>query len=220
MNEDDIYAPYSFYSFMQDMLLKYVNDTRIGMISGNNFTPLSNNNGEDYLFVRYGHIWGWATWRRVWKDYCLNEEMDENFISNDYLMKVSANNKIALNTSVQMVNLKKRGRGEINWDYMFWYYRLKNNYLSIIPKVNLTSNIGIDGLHQSSFSLFNFVDADSTFQVKTHPSDVLWNKKYDIYHFEHHISPSKFERLKRRMKELYLSKTKYNQKFLKNFFKE
>ncbi len=64
--EDDIIAVPSFFYFADELLERYKDDNRIAMISANNYTPL--NDTSDYLFTKYGHIWGWATW----KEYGIN----------------------------------------------------------------------------------------------------------------------------------------------------
>lgn len=55
--EDDVVAPPSFFYFAENLLEKYKDDERIAMISGNNYTPLDTLK-SDYLFSKYGHIWG------------------------------------------------------------------------------------------------------------------------------------------------------------------
>lgn len=221
VNEDDIYAPYSFYKFEQDMLFKYRDDTRIGMVSGNNFTPISDRKYKnDYLFARYGHICGWGTWKRVWKEYSLDEEIDNRYMNLSFLETVSANKRIAQQNLDFLSAMRLKGKGKNTWDYMFWYYRLKHDYLSVIPRVNLVSNIGIEGLHQQSFSLFNFLYADEKFEAMNHPPQVCWNRDYDIYHFEHHIAPSKMYQYWKGVKAFYIRKTKFNQRFFNEFFEE
>ena len=69
--EDDIIAPYSFLKFAQEMLYLYKDAENVYMISSNNQTPMPLPNNEDYCFSNYGHIWGWATWRRAWNHFNL-----------------------------------------------------------------------------------------------------------------------------------------------------
>lgn len=63
--EDDDVPSISFFSFCKEMLDKYENDTRIGLISGFNHEEITKDVDEDYFFTSNVSIWGWASWKRV-----------------------------------------------------------------------------------------------------------------------------------------------------------
>ena len=65
--EDDCLPDASFFAFAEEMLARYRNDPRVLHIGGNNFTSDKYHLSHSYAFSRYGHIWGWATWRRAWE---------------------------------------------------------------------------------------------------------------------------------------------------------
>ena len=64
--EDDCLPHPTFFRYCQELLEKYRNDTRIMMISGDNFQFGRNKTEYSYYFSRYTHVWGWATWKRSW----------------------------------------------------------------------------------------------------------------------------------------------------------
>lgn len=66
--EDDCLPDPTFFRFCQEMLARYRDDQRIGMISGDNLQFGRRQNDESYYFTKYVHIWGWATWRDRWRD--------------------------------------------------------------------------------------------------------------------------------------------------------
>src|SRR5690606_19687019 len=66
--EDDDVPSQSFFPFCKEMLEKYKDDTRIGMISGMN-TLGTVDSPYSYLFARTGSIWGWATWKRNYDEF-------------------------------------------------------------------------------------------------------------------------------------------------------
>ena len=72
--EDDILLSESFYPFAKELLLKYREDNRIGHINASNFIPnfKSFNNEESYILSAHPHIWGFATWKRMWDSYDLD----------------------------------------------------------------------------------------------------------------------------------------------------
>lgn len=186
--EDDIIAPLSFLSFAQDMLLKYCDNDNVFMISSNQPTPIEMPNEEDYLFGIYGHIWGWATWRRAWDNFDLNiNDFDKMLNSNDLndLVQTEEEKRFWRSTIKRM---KRKGAGKNTWDICWSYIRFKKQGLTVIPRVNLSSNIGDVGLHSKGRTLEHFRPFDKTFKVKKHPVKVLRNSKYDMYHFKNHIN--------------------------------
>lgn len=200
--EDDIVAPYSFFQFMQEMLIKYKDDSRICIVSGNNYTPLDTHNNEDYFFSKYGHTWGWATWRRAWKGYSLNMEIEDKYIQLANTIKLSDTIEEAKFLRKHFKWLKNRGVGHVEWDYLRSYFHRINNQLAIVPRVNLASNIGLYGLHANGLSNYHFIPADAEFIVKKHPAKVECFTDYDKYHFAHHISKKTPITLRRMIKYL------------------
>ena len=66
--EDDCLPHPSFFQFCEEMLEYYSNHNHIMMITGSN--PLQDHVMDtSYTFSEYFSIWGWATWRRAWKQY-------------------------------------------------------------------------------------------------------------------------------------------------------
>jgi len=62
--EDDIVAVPAFYYFADEMLEKYKYQKNVAAVSANNYTPIEDDQ-NDYLFSKYGHIWCRATWKRT-----------------------------------------------------------------------------------------------------------------------------------------------------------
>ena len=58
--EDDCLPDQSFFSFCEELLERYRNDTRIMAISGNNFQHGRKRTEYSYYFSRYFHGWGWT----------------------------------------------------------------------------------------------------------------------------------------------------------------
>lgn len=139
--EDDLKINKSFYRFCEEMLERYKNDKKIISVAGNNFLFGRHNITEGYFFSRYIHSWGWATWRRAWKlyddkmtDWPKVKESGElkNKIKNPFIY-LYWTNRFDL-TYKRLVN---------SWAYCWTYTSFINNKLTIVPSVNLVSNIGI-----------------------------------------------------------------------------
>lgn len=216
INEDDIYAQYSFYRFIQDMLQVYKDDETIAMVSGINHSVIPFSQNNNYYFTRMGHIWGWGTWKRVWEKYDLNEQADPKILSLEYMKKVCANEKIAkANLQAFQYWLRPENR---TWDFVFSYFRLKNNMLSIVPTRNLVSNIGVDGLHTNMISLCHFYNVDEKFRVSLKKKQITWNRYYDLYHSFVYLHPCKAIAFYHRVKLYLLKKIKFRSSFFEKFY--
>lgn len=151
--EDDCLPDPSFFQFCQEMLERYRNDERIGMISGDNF-QFGKRYGEDsYYFSKYVHIWGWASWRDRWQGaYDVNlarwpEIRDGGRVADLVLDQAEVKywRKV----------FERVYRGDIDtWDYQWLFANLAEGRLSILPSVNLISNIGFgeDATHTVGLS--------------------------------------------------------------------
>ena len=188
MLEDDIVAPVSFFRFQEEMLIKYKDCPNIKLVTGNNFTPLPTPNGEDYFFSEYGHTWGWGSWKRVWHDFDLNIEIPEEHCTLEFCRTLSNTEKQAKRLQKSFTRLRERGVGNCTWDYISSYKSKVNRMLSIVPRVNLATNIGIIGLHANGETKYHNLPYDETFVVKKHPDEIVCWKEYDIYHFKKHFS--------------------------------
>lgn len=185
--EDDIIAPMAFLRFAQEMLIRYKNVPEIVTVSGCNFTPLSTPNNEDYFFAKYGHSSGWATWRRVWKDFDLNIEIKKEHLKLDFLKTITNTTKEAKYYQKIFTRMRKRGIGNNTWDFIGLYMFRVMNKFSIIPRVNLTSNIGTYGLHASGETEHHFRPYDADFVAHQHPATIECWTEYDKHHFTTYI---------------------------------
>ena len=57
------------FLFCEFFLDKFKNNKKIAGITGNNFQKEKIQ--ETFYYSKFSSIWGWATWRRVWKTYDL-----------------------------------------------------------------------------------------------------------------------------------------------------
>ena len=203
--EDDCLPDPSFFGFCQELLQYYRNDTRISMISGDNFQNGITRGSASYYFSKHPHIWGWATWRRAWEKYDVNMTTYPLFSKNNQLANIFSD------TSEQNYwyrLLDKTFRGEIDtWDYQWFYTVWRQNGLSITPNVNLVSNIGYD-----SQATRTKKDKKNLANLKTerldriiHPKSVVANKDADDYDFISRFlgSKKKKKKLTKKIKMLF-----------------
>jgi len=176
--EDDCLPDPSFFPYCEELLEKYKDDTRIGHISGDNFLHGIIDKSLSYDFCSCSHIWGWATWRRVWKNYDVNFPFwEEQKDKRSFLFK----NKLEEIYFSSFIPDVLNNRNGINtWDTQ-WLFTLRvQNQLSIYPAVNMVENIGFgatDATHTSRKK--NAVLAAAMSFPLEHPHYILLNKKLD-----------------------------------------
>lgn len=177
--EDDILPDESFFSFAAQLLEKYKNDTRIMLISGCNLLDTHSGYG-DYFFTKIGAIWGWASWRRVWRIH--DKEMKRwNKIENDPVaMQILP--RAYWNDRVKKLNNSLEGTID-TWDYQFTMTRLVNSGLSIIPRWNLIENIGFnEGASHTKNKPSFFKNSKSSISTKNliHPIVIAPDNEFDL----------------------------------------
>jgi hypothetical protein len=143
--EDDVEPSSDFFRFCDYSLNRYRADTRIGMITGNNLLG-DRVSSSEYIYSQTFSIWGWATWRRAWKLY--DPEMRSwpcrwQRDSLNYRFKKDLANYYSYTFDSYTDN------NIDTWDIQWLHSCLFNNFLCIIPKANMISNIGIEGAHSS-----------------------------------------------------------------------
>lgn len=193
--EDDIIATTSFFYFAQELLEKYKDDDRVAMISANNYTPIKTID-SDYIFTKYGHIWGWATWKRVWDKFDIELPYLKDDIKNGHLKSIGlSKNELPFYLKYSKKILNSFENNTINaWGPQFVYFRMRNNMLSIAPRVNLASNIGSTSSRTNTIADYkeHFYPADNSFVLLKHPDIVECNFEFDNYHFKRHINRKSF----------------------------
>jgi hypothetical protein len=137
--EDDCVMRDSFFPFVKDLLLRYKNDSRVGMICGANYT--SNTSIPDsYVFSRYKSCHGWATWKRSWKLMDLKMEWRNSKYKDSIIRNMGYKSK---DVRYWKYRLKAIDLNDVSaWDWQWYFTLAANNMLAICPEYNLTSNIG------------------------------------------------------------------------------
>ncbi len=139
--EDDCLPDPSFFPFCQELLERYRSDSRVGMISGNNFTGRPLMTGHTYYFSQMTHTWGWATWRDAWRRHDRDLRDWPEIKRNKLLFEVFDDRSLIAFWSERFDEMHSKTRPQA-WDYQWFYTNLVHNALCITPAVNLVTNIG------------------------------------------------------------------------------
>jgi hypothetical protein len=138
--EDDCLPNLTFFQYCEELLERYRHDCRIMHISGNNFQFGRWHGSSSYYYSRYPNSWGWASWRRAWKHYDLHMTAWPELRRQGWL-----NDLFRDPAHVRFWDriFQYTYEGDIDtWDYQWVFACWLQNGLSIIPNVNLISNIG------------------------------------------------------------------------------
>ena len=175
--EDDCLPSQSFFWFCEELLKRYKDDMRVGQISGDNFQKSIKRGDGDYYFSIYNHIWGWASWANRWKNY----DVELNTISDSVFIEEVIKED---NTRKYWINVFKKMKEKAidTWDYQWTFTLWHNKQLTILPNLNLISNVGFgeDATHTIGDSEFsNLIAHELT--VGKHPLHVEINQEADEY---------------------------------------
>ena len=202
--EDDCLPADSFFNFCDTLLEKYRYDTRIRHIAGCNLQHGRKWGSASYYFSNITHVWGWAGWRRVWKDY--DKELKQ-FDEKDLLYQMGKifDNRYITDTLGHIFKELKLGKID-TWDYQLGFLNYFNNGLCIIPNVNMITNLGFgtNSTHTvDANSPYANLPAENLTEI-IHPQYFLPEKQADLYTLTHDFDIKERERkhnlLRRRLK--------------------
>lgn len=192
--EDDCLPSQSFFWFCEACLDKYKNDLRIWHIAGTNlfeksYSPVI----SSYCFSFYGSIWGWASWRNRW---CFYDPELENIKKDkllDFVLKIYDKKECP---QIRVDQFERIMNGMDTWDYQWFFTRAVNSGLSIVPSVNLVSNIGYgkDATHTLNRQL-NSHFQEICFPLKSPPC-IIRDKVRDLGYVKKFVCPPFRRRLK------------------------
>ncbi len=173
--EDDCFPDPTFFRFCEELLDHYRHDERIMTISGDNFQFGRRRTDYSYYFSRYPHIWGWATWRRAWRHYDPDMQLWPERQKAGWLSGI-LDCQEAANHWARLFEQSFSG-GADTWDYAWTFACWLQGGLTIIPNVNLVSNIGFGAAatHTTSRARFaNIAVHPVSFPLQHPPSVSRW----------------------------------------------
>lgn len=174
--EDDCLPHPDFFPFAEAMLRRYRDDPRVGMIAGTNYFS-DPGRRESYFFTHYFAIWGWATWRRAWEHY------DYEMASWTAVRERGGIGGIVCTPGVRDFlhdAFDQVHAGEIDtWDFQWVYACLAQASLSIVPRVNLVSNLGLQGTHGEGGGSANLPVHPLSSEELVHPATMLPDPGYE-----------------------------------------
>jgi hypothetical protein len=179
--EDDCLVDYSFFLMCEELLEKYKGDEEVMSIGASNFQyPSSQTPETTYYFSRYNHIWGWASWKRAWKNYKLTpqqlpKEQLLDSIKQLFQSKAERTYWLAIYDYVMSGKLD-------TWDFQWQFSMWAKGGIAITPQVNMVTNLGFgpDATHGNDPNswMAKLIALPIKFPI-VHPSDKSLNNEAD-----------------------------------------
>jgi len=138
--EDDCLPHATFFPFCEELLEHYRYDSRIMAISGDNFQFGRRRTADSYYFSRYNHCWGWASWRRAWRYYDVEMSLWSTVKQGNWLQDMLQDDR-AIQYWTELFEAVSSDRLD-TWDYQWTFACWIQSGLTVLPNVNLVSNIG------------------------------------------------------------------------------
>lgn len=194
--EDDCLPDPTFFRFCDEMLERYRHDMRIGMIAGSNFAFGHKRAESSYFYSRHVLIWGWATWSDRWRgNYDVNMRDWPQMKAEGRLFELLHHaDEARLWTRIFDAN----AAGKVDtWDMQWVFANWKRARLSIIPNVNLVSNIGfgVEATHTFDENKVSAVPASSLQFPLRSPEEMIQDVVADRLIFRNFYYRSLFTRI-------------------------
>jgi len=180
--EDDCLPHPTFFRFCDELVERYRYDERVMVISGDNFQAGHKRGMHSYYFSAYNHVWGWASWRRAWKLYDPGMKGWPERRGTSWLME-TCQTPAAARFWRDKFDQVYSGRID-TWDYQWTFACWLHHGLSVLPNVNLVSNIGFGGkathTGDPTSVLANIPPEEMKFPLQ-HPTTVTRDEEADAY---------------------------------------
>ncbi len=177
--EDDCVPDLTFFQFCKELLEYYRNDQRIMTISGSNLQLGRKFTEYSYYFSRYPITWGWASWRRAWNFYDVGMKLWLEIREKGLLFDILENKR---EVSYWGNIFEKVYQGKIDtWDYQWLFACWLQRGLTILPDVNLVSNIGFgsSGTHTKGKNILANLERKQITFLLMHPPYMFRDKIAD-----------------------------------------
>lgn len=187
--EDDCLPDPSFFPYCTELLTRYRDEPRIVHISGNNF-QFGRQRGEySYFYSLHTHHWGWATWRRAWQQFDYELSAWAQLQHTEWLENL-LDTPAAVKYWREMFDRVYREDKLHIWDYQWTFACWLAGGLSIVPQLDLVSNIGFDatGTHTLRRNQFASLPTSAIEFPLKHPPTIVRDRVADMF-----VQSSKFD---------------------------
>ncbi len=177
--EDDCVPDLTFFAYVDELLDRYRDDQRVGIIGGTSRLRGKRASEYSYDFSDDVRIWGWATWARTWNEFISSGNLEASW------------DRESRHRIIQSFPPGPRRRGIArqvakaavldSWALPFAIHCRASSYLSIVPEHNVVENIGF-GARSTHTTFEDYVSRVETSALEfplRHPPQVAHNPDVD-----------------------------------------
>jgi hypothetical protein len=194
--EDDCLPHPTFFRFCEELLARYREDWRVSQIGGVNFQDGFRPDRDSYYFSKLTHCWGWASWRDRWQSF-----YDVGMAHWPAIRDAGRAGELvgsAAEAPEWAAIFDRVHAGELDtWDYQWVFACMRQASRSVLPAVNLVSNIGFgaDATHTLGHSRLAAVPVEEMPFPLRHPEALFARSALDERFFRRHMAESLPRRL-------------------------
>jgi hypothetical protein len=207
--EDDCIPHPSFFRFCEELLDHYSEDERVMQVCGTN-PHASYQSSYSYFFSRTLECWGWATWARAWKHHDMKISSWPKIRETSLFLDVAPNPVFAAQQKKLLDATYERAGNCDSWDYQWSLAVWAQNGLTIMPSVNLVSNVGFGpgathtkGRSDPFYRQYGELGAEEMQFPLRHPPCMIRDYEYDRLSVECQVRlqarPSLYRRVRRKI---------------------
>lgn len=184
--EDDCLPDPTFFDFCDELLERYAEDERVVQIAGSNFAIPPERFGEySYGFSTHALVWGWATWRRAWREH--RADFPRTHGSGPRVTRTDLPIRLSEPSLDHLVSAPGRhyfaevraSRSPIafGWDSHWWLSAVARERLLVTPRDNMVHNAGFgpEATHTNSTRVMP--PATATSFPLVHPEAVVLDRE-------------------------------------------
>jgi hypothetical protein len=112
------------------------------MVAGSNYLQRWKQDRQSFHFSNLGSPWGWASWKRAWNYYDITMAAWGDHEIRARIRDVLADEEVFAFQSRRFDRLYGEPEDRHSWDLPWSFARLMQSGLTIVPAVNLVSNLG------------------------------------------------------------------------------
>lgn len=177
--EDDCVPDLSFFPFAEELLARYADEPRVGLIGGTSRLRGRRASKDSYDFSDDVRIWGWATWARTWNGFIASGDLDATWDTETKERMVRSFPQGPRRRAI--ASMMDKATELDSWALPFAIHCRTHQYLSAVPEVNLVENVGFGA--RSTHTMFedyvSEVKASSVTFPLRHPSVIAHNPEVD-----------------------------------------
>ena len=184
--EDDCVPNPDFFLFCETLLKRYRHDERIWCVSGNNFQDGQWRGEASYYFSNIPLTWGWATWRRCWSHYDPAIKLWPKLRDSQLLMSIFDDPSQINYWSSLWQQTYDNADTVTWWDYQWLFACVINHGLTVVPNVNLVTNIGSGSDATHTFAIPETKTCSLVTNEMIHPELMMPSRIADLYTYNSH----------------------------------